>query len=393
MADFISSQANHRAFAPLLSLLSPAYVFVTAGAWGRPPYWLALVLNQVAAWSMLVLACLAVPRAWQQKRGHPRLLQWRKTWRFGTQRWRADQRRRLLDQDPMLWLICRERWQSITLWVLALAALAAFVAMLAARVSSGAWGGVWTLIWYVVLPILYLWTASQACRFIIEARRSGLIELLLTTPLTDAHILHAQWFSILRSFGWPLGLLLLVFFGSFCISPFSMGYAMAMAGGNGTPSGWCLRFGLVAPDFVTVGAGVVALVWFAMWMGMTSKNAGMAILKSVLFVKVIPWFAVLMFSSVVSFGLVLPRVAAASRASSIPGSPSNLGGVVVLLLMVWLPTVLNVVIDFGLIALARHELRSSLRQLAFRPRGSVSPLPRYAAPPIIPPAAPPPATR
>ena len=50
----------------------------------------------------------------------------------------------------------------------------------------------------VFIWLLYLWTASQACRFFIEARRSGLIELLLAAPVSVRDIVQGQWRALLR---------------------------------------------------------------------------------------------------------------------------------------------------------------------------------------------------
>jgi len=54
-------------FHPRGSLLSPAYVLVTASAWGRSAYWEALLVTGIVSCSMLALACLLAPRTWQAK--------------------------------------------------------------------------------------------------------------------------------------------------------------------------------------------------------------------------------------------------------------------------------------------------------------------------------------
>ena len=54
-------------FRPVLSLASPGYLFVTAMAWGRTPFWLALLVNQAVAWIALGLTCVLLPHAWQEK--------------------------------------------------------------------------------------------------------------------------------------------------------------------------------------------------------------------------------------------------------------------------------------------------------------------------------------
>jgi hypothetical protein len=54
---------------------------------------------------------------------------------------------------------------------------------------------------------------------------------------------------------------------------------------------------------LAVGANLVALTWFGMWMGVTSKSANIATLKTILFVQVIPWFAITFVA-----GLTLPLI-------------------------------------------------------------------------------------
>ena len=41
---------------------------------------------------------------------------------------------------------------------------------------------------------------------------------------------------------------------------------------------------------LSTAANLLALCWFGMWMGLTSRTANMATLKTILFVQVIPWF-------------------------------------------------------------------------------------------------------
>src|SRR5439155_17755356 len=54
-ADMTLAAIQERGFSPALSLSSPGYLFVTAGAWGRTLFWPALLVNQVSAWLLLGL--------------------------------------------------------------------------------------------------------------------------------------------------------------------------------------------------------------------------------------------------------------------------------------------------------------------------------------------------
>ena len=53
--------------------------------------------------------------------------------------------------------------------------------------------------------------------------------------------------------------------------------------------------------FLVILGNIVALGWFGMWMGLTSTKNSSAILKTILFVQVLPWFVVSFLS-----GLAVP---------------------------------------------------------------------------------------
>jgi len=63
----------------------------------------------------------------------------------------------------------------------------------------GYFAGIFTLLFYVGI-------ASQAALFFVEAKRSGLLELLLATPLTSAQVAQGQWRALVRMFGLPMNL-------------------------------------------------------------------------------------------------------------------------------------------------------------------------------------------
>src|SRR5262249_46688798 len=109
-----------RLFIPALSVTSPGYAFVSAGDWGRSLYWRGLLISQAIAWLMFLLASLLAPRTWQEKRikAVSASKSWSYSWRYGGAKRRAGLRRKLLGHDPVLWLACRERWQSVLIWAM-----------------------------------------------------------------------------------------------------------------------------------------------------------------------------------------------------------------------------------------------------------------------------------
>jgi hypothetical protein len=133
----------------------------------------------------------------------------------------------------------------------------------------------------------------------------------------------------------------------------------------------------------TSTANLVALCWFGMWMGMTSKNANLATLKTFLFVEIIP-LIVFWIGSWTVIGLLIPFLG--RRGGSAPTA-----------FMIWYPfmsnllmSILSVAKDVGFFIWSRRKLFLSFRAQAVR---SVSP-PVLAIPPLIPtpPAIPSPAT-
>jgi hypothetical protein len=272
---------------------------------------------------------------------------------------------------------------------------------------------IWSYVGVLFTLLLYLWAASQAGRFFVEARRSGLLELLLTTPLNDRQIVRGQWRGLLRMFGLPVALLLGVHVTASTLSQLgfqriatqvskaasatitnqsgtltSQTYSVSTtvivptkAGTNAAP-GWSafpvrippLQVGMAvataAAAALSTVANLLALLWFGMWMGLTSRSASLATLKTILFVQVIPWF-VIAFGTGMVVGLMLSglvfRANPVQPASFFAWWP---------LLSALLTAVLAVAKDIGFIVWSRNRLRCCLREQAALNPGQ----PRFAAP-------------
>jgi hypothetical protein len=268
---------------------------------------------------------------------------------------------------------------------------------------------------------IYLWTASQASRFFVEARRSGLLELLLTTPLPDRQIVRGQWRGFLRLFGWPVLLLLGVHIAGTTLSQLSFQGMAAKAGAatmtststnsTGTATSTVMVFSTsraragaaatnsapVAAPFLTGGgtqqalmalatasatalstvANLVALCWFGMWMGMTSRSANLATLKTILFVQIIPWF-VIAFGTSMMVGIVMAGYFARSGGAAGPGA-----------WLMWWPFLNTLIVcaaalgkDLGFILWSRKKLYTVFREQASRTLGQPRAAAAAAQPPV-----------
>src|SRR5208282_5244927 len=132
----------------------------------------------------------------------------------------------------------------------------------------------------------------------------------------------------------------------------------------------------VATALSTAG-NLLAICWFGMWMGMTSRSPNLATLKTITFVQVIPWFALSFVTGMLAAALMSAFVFRAS-------SPRPTAWFVWWpLLTVVVSAALAVAKDIGFIVWSRNKLRSSFREEAARSLGQ----PRVIAIPLVPAAA------
>ena len=419
LADSAISSALSRNFTPQLSLASPGYLFMVSTSW-KTLFWSSLLCNQLVAWTLMGLACVLLPRSWQDKVTKQSKASSNRSfaWKFGGAKARAALRRKLIDPNPVLWIACRERWQSATLWLLSLLVMAGTFLVWVLGEGPSAWhawaffGGIFTL-------IMYLGMASNACRFFVEGRRSGLFELLLSTPLTAQQIVQGQWRGLLRNFGQPLLLwLVMLLAGTFLqqrttvvqmatatptppaasttntvtvtrSSRVSMrsGFLTTISGIANTGERNVIEFLLPAimalAATLTVLGNLTALSWFGMWAGLNSKSANVATLKTLAFVQVIPWFGIAIASSMI----FIPLMVWPALSNKLFG-----GGT---LAYIWYPlitTVFATVLALGkdtlFILWARKKLRLKFRECVLPTVTSMHekvlpPLPQVTPPPLV----------
>ncbi len=358
-------------FVPKLSLASPGYAFATAD-YGRN-FWPALLVNQAVAWTLLGLACFLVRRTWQEKARQSAVKQSIVPLVGGVKR-RPAARAKLLEKNPVTWLVARERGQAWAIWSVVVAMVLIGVLLLLRSDRSGEWWFGWNMINCLWLA-LYLWVAARASQLFADARRSGLVELLMASPLTSRETVQGAWRGLVRLFALPVLLLVgLQLFGQVAAGALNRGF---VAGGN-SESAWTLVVVALA-GIVVVPMNLVALAWFGLWMGLTSKHTLTATLKTILFVQIIPWF-VISFGSMMAIPLLL---FASGRIGGSVAPSTTFASFWMPILFTGLPALLTLVKDVFLWWLARSRLYGSFRQLAVR---SVVPVHVTSVPPVIAPA-------
>jgi len=115
----------------------------------------------------------------------------------------------MLDRNAYLWLTSRPWYRPALVWSVLVALTMAW--LLAGikypnEVFDPAFLVLVALMWNLILK---LWLTSEATRQIAQDRKSGSIELLLSTALTIRDITSGQWLALRRQFGGPLVAILL----------------------------------------------------------------------------------------------------------------------------------------------------------------------------------------
>jgi ABC-type Na+ efflux pump permease subunit len=313
------------------------YVWVEGqlpGGMGMPQwvFWSSQAVVHLTGWLLFYWTCRRMPRLWRTEDASSRLTRlraWWNGWLYGVGPVRAALRRHLLEVHPVVWLTQRERGKSMYAW-----------GFLGAVVGIWLWGR-WTsgdimsdrqvalpMVWMTSL-FLQVWIVSEACTRLSEDRRSGALELLLSTPLSEREVVRGQWVALRRQFLGPLLVLLTLEF---------------LLLRQSQPVGWLLAgMPLRLLEFAALG-------WVGMWLGLKLRSVTRAILGALGLVLLLPWVITTMLLPVLPGG-----VSMGGPGAVMPELRSTL---------LWSVTLVNHVVWGWL--WARGRLRSRFRQVAVR---------------------------
>lgn len=257
----------------------------------------SLLLTQAMGWLFLVFASVLLPRVWQSGGGsmireREKMPSVSKTLRSR----RLKKRKLFLEQNPVYWLAVRKSRiiaASGIIWTLAAMGLVLLSLLdpLAAVASSQYW-------WSLLLGLLRIFVGISACRFFVEARQTGALELLLSTPLTTEEILRGQWMALRRLFLAPTTAL-------FVLGIVPLLFLILTDWPNAFPGGvvmgaLCL-YG-VAPK---LACDLLAAAWVGMLVGLTARKPNLAPGLTVLYTVVLPVAAFCVPDVMITFPLML----------------------------------------------------------------------------------------
>jgi len=317
-------------------------------------FWWSMGVIHSLGWLFLGLACVIVPRSWQDRPAATRAQRRRKFWQAlvgGLPARRQAFRSRLLDRNPVAWLGARARVKPALVW--------GAVGLVAA---GWAWGylragaewcceGVDLPMAILLNSILKLWVALESGRNLAEDRKSGALELVLSTTMTVKETLRGQWMALRGQF---LGPVLTVI----AIQLIFLVASLQRESFHDQP----INPVLWVTFMVLLVADLIALGWVGLWGALTSKKpshlAGMTIAR----ILCAPWILFILIS-----------ILANALIEDVPSDP-----ILTWKFFIGLWFGLGLLTDLGFGLGAALHLRSSFRALALqRYAPATSPLSRW----------------
>lgn len=266
---FATSIADNRWWDILLLLPCPSYAFKMSGSVskaGSYEYWLSMGTILVMSLACIASSSILLPRVFQEGTRAPWVVRWAehlRRWRFRLPRRGFNSASQLLEINPFLWLVSRDRLPKILLRCFALIIFGfcfwAYPVLSKGRNAFMAIAVFTSLGFHLAIKGLM---AAEACRRINEDKRSGALDLLLATRLNIHSILEGQMFALSRLFWMP----------ALAVIILNLIWAVAPASGNHQEA------------YVVMG-GVVILVidFYALsWVGMRVALRGQAYRRAVL---------------------------------------------------------------------------------------------------------------
>jgi ABC-type transport system involved in multi-copper enzyme maturation permease subunit len=250
-------------------------------------FWGSLAGSILAGWALIGVASWRLPRSVREPTGGSGLDGFLRRWARGDARARREKeaaRTRLLPLNPIAWLANRDRtpnivaWAIVCLWGIFVLAVLFFAPRGSALLVAGRGG----------LPLfgflLKTLVAFQACRFFMETRQSGSLELLLCTGLAQADLIRGQALALREAFLRPaivfLCFLFVPNFAQMAAALVGLDFSQAMGGGLGT-----FYLGIGSVRFI---ADLLAVAWVGLWLSLSMRKPGFAPAVTILVVLILP---------------------------------------------------------------------------------------------------------
>jgi hypothetical protein len=238
-------------------------------------FYASLAAVHVLGWCFLGLACYVVPRTWQDRADSEARARRRKKVRdvqYGEDRKRRGVRAAQLDLNPYYWLVSRDRFKPAIVWgVLGLGGGVWLWGLLEAPNNWIATEAFVTTAFFLYV-VFSSWIATESARRFALDRRSGALELILSTPLSVRRILRGQLAGLKRQFLAPLLVVYAALFVFLIYDREDLDMVIF----------WTAAMGMFALD-------LMALAMMGMWNGLASGHIGRSSSKGIFTILLLPW--------------------------------------------------------------------------------------------------------
>ncbi|MFO1511850.1 MAG: ABC transporter permease [Verrucomicrobiota bacterium] len=270
---------------PVFSYFAGVDIFFTRGLGNG--YYVSLGIVHVLAWIFLGLASWIAPRSWQDRpssAGGARRRELVRSGLEGEAEARQEFRTRLLNQNAFYWLATRPRSRAWWAWVPLVLAAAGWTWGIFEFGRDWLNSSMYVTTACLLSATMKCCIGGEAGRRLIEDRKIGAMELLLSTPLSVPQILRGQYLALQRQFLIPVLLMLLLDFGMLLA-----GLSSSDINSPNERTFWLWMWLAGIAMFV---ADVTALYWLGMWTGLAVRNPRHAFGAAIVPVLALPWIGV-----------------------------------------------------------------------------------------------------
>ncbi len=248
---------------------------------GGMGFYIALLVPHLFAWFLLYRSGRAISRVTAGGTRSTWFDAIREKWHyflFGRGEQRRAHREWLLDHHPMTWMVMREKLKLKYVWTLVVSVMFIWVIGYTTNGEIMAESTVLMSLGMFVHFFLKIWVASEAASAIAEDRRTGALELVVTTPLGAHGIVNGIFKASWLQFWKPVALLVVAEVLLVC--------TIAAPGRNQDLSVLRIQYlaaiGMLVVDMVSIG-------WVAIWHALKTGSSHKAIGRSVIWMLALPW--------------------------------------------------------------------------------------------------------
>ncbi len=282
-----------------LETLSPIVAFRVSDTSRLTPstgaFWTCLFCQHALGWAILGIASFLLSRFWRGEFAiRLGLMQKRVIQSLPLMRYAPLAPAEIKEENPIEWLLASKygglQHRIAVLFALGLVSVCVFVIMcrFTGKVEASF---VVLMSWHVFLK---LWVAWAASHLMTEMRRSGMLELTLTTPMDWRLILDGWLIGLKRVFLGPVALL----FAGDCLLAYFAGPRFTSAFG----SFWWVLWMIYT--LFSLAVETYALTWIGIWRGVQAKNTLHSWMVAVGIVLLLPWFCVAALFALTGVGFI-----------------------------------------------------------------------------------------